>query len=96
MAETIAAIVAAHRAGTMTPEQTVARTYARIRALDDPAVFISLREEKDAIADARALADAGAAGRPLYGVPFAVKDNIDVARHADHRRLPGLCLSPGA
>ena len=27
---------------------------------------------------------------PLFGVPFAVKDNIDVAGAADHRRLPGL------
>ena len=50
--ETIAAIVAAHRAGTITPAQTVARTYQRIRDHNDPAIFISLRDEKDAIAEA--------------------------------------------
>ena len=38
--ETVAAIVAAHRAGTMTPAQTVARSYQRIRDHNDPAVFI--------------------------------------------------------
>jgi allophanate hydrolase len=75
--ETIAAIVAAHRAGTTSPAQTIARTYQRIRDLNDPAVFISLRDEKDAIADAEALSQQDAAQLPLYGVPFAVKDNID-------------------
>lgn len=40
--ETIAAIVAAHRAGTLTPAQTVARTYQRIRDHNDPAVFIKI------------------------------------------------------
>ncbi len=59
MAETVAAIVAAHRAGTATPEQTVARSYARIRAHGDPAIFISLRAEADVLAEARALAAAG-------------------------------------
>ena len=50
--ETVAAIVAAHRAGTMTPAQTVARSYQRIRDHNDPAVFISLRDEKEALAEA--------------------------------------------
>src|SRR5882757_1537621 len=35
--ETIAAIVAAHRAGANSPAQTVARSYQRIRDHDDPA-----------------------------------------------------------
>jgi allophanate hydrolase len=48
--ETVAAIVAAHRAATMTPAQTIARSYQRIRAHNDPAVFISLRDEKEALA----------------------------------------------
>jgi len=76
--ETVAEIVAAHRAGTLTPEQTVTRCYARLRAHDDPAIFISLKPEAEALAEARALPKDGA-GLPLYGVPVAVKDNIDVA-----------------
>jgi len=76
---TLGAILAAHRDGTSTPAQTVERSYARIRAYDDPAIFISLREESEAIAEAERLSPDLAAQAPLYGVPVAVKDNIDVA-----------------
>ena len=51
MSETVASIVAAHRAGAVTPEQTVARSYERIRAHGDDAIFISLRPEADVLAD---------------------------------------------
>jgi allophanate hydrolase len=92
--ETIAAIVAAHRAGTMTPAQTVARTYQRIRDHDDPAVFISLREEKDAIAEAERLATKDAARLPLYGVPVAVKDNIDALGFPTTAACPAFSYTP--
>src|SRR5882724_4143084 len=77
MHHTVAAILQAHRSGT-SPEETVARTYARIRQHNDPAIFITLRDEADSIAEAKALAAKGGTSLPLYGVPFAVKDNIDV------------------
>src|SRR6195256_4358316 len=63
----------------MSPAQTVARSFQRIRDHDDPAIFISLRDEKQALAEAEALTGKGAARLPLYGIPVAVKDNIDVA-----------------
>jgi allophanate hydrolase len=93
--ETIAAIVAAHRAGTMTPAQTVARTYQRIRDHDDAAVFISLRDEKDAIAEAEKLAARkDAADLPLYGVPVAVKDNIDALGFPTTAACPAFAYTP--
>lgn len=92
--ETIAAIVAAHRAGTMTPAQTVARTYQRIRDHDDPAIFICLRDEKDAIAEAEKLAAKDAAGLPLYGVPVAVKDNIDALGFSTTAACPAFSYTP--
>ncbi len=79
MVETVAAIVAAHRTGRVTPEQTIARSFARIRAHGDAAIFINLRDERDAVTEAGALGAAGNTALPLYGVPVAVKDNIDVA-----------------
>ncbi|MBR0869915.1 allophanate hydrolase [Bradyrhizobium tropiciagri] len=91
MTETVAAILAAHRAGTMTPAQTVARSYQRIRAHNDPAIFISLRDERDAIAEAERLADPTL---PLYGVPVAVKDNIDVAGLPTTAACPAFSFAP--
>lgn len=92
--ETAAAIVAAHRAGTMTPAQTVARSYARIRDHNDPAVFISLRDEKDALAEAEALTKKDAAQLPLLGVPVAVKDNIDAQGMPTTAACPAFAYSP--
>ena len=93
LSETVASIVAAHRAGTATPEQTVARSFARIRAHGDGAIFISLRPEAEVLAEARALGPA-AAGRPLYGVPVAVKDNIDVAGMPTTAACPAFSYQP--
>jgi len=94
LTETVAAIVAAHRAGTTTPAQTVARSYARIRDYNDPAVFISLRDEKDALAQADALTKKDAAQLPLLGVPVAVKDNIDALGMPTTAACPAFAYSP--
>jgi allophanate hydrolase len=93
--ETVAAIVAAHRAGTLTPAESVARSYQRIRDHNDPAIFISLRDEKDAIAEAERLAARKDAGElPLLGVPVAVKDNIDVLGMPTTAACPAFSYSP--
>ncbi|WP_247324407.1 allophanate hydrolase [Bradyrhizobium sp. 21] len=92
--ETIAAIVAAHRAGTLTPAQTIARSYQRIRDHNDPALFISLRDEKDAIAEAEKLAAKDAAHLPLYGVPVVVKDNIDALGFPTTAACPAFSYTP--
>jgi allophanate hydrolase len=86
--ETVAEILNAYRAGAATPADIVARSYARIGALDDPAIFISLLDEQDALAQAQKLAADGNRDLPLYGIPIAVKDNIDV------RGLPTTAACP--
>jgi allophanate hydrolase len=93
--ETIAAIVEAHRSGASSPEATVARTYTRIRAHGDPAIFITLRDEADARAEAADLAAKGDTDLPLYGVPVAVKDNIDVAGLPTTAACPAFAYDPG-
>ena len=94
MTETVAEIVAAHRAGTVSPAQTVARSFQRIRNHNDPAIFISLRDEKQALAEAEALATKDAMRLPLYGIPVAVKDNIDVAGLPTTAACPAFGYSP--
>jgi allophanate hydrolase len=76
--ETVAEILDAYRDGALKPEDIVARSFARIRDHDDPAIFIALRDEAEVRAEARAVQQAGETTLPLYGVPVAVKDNIDV------------------
>ena len=68
----------------------MARAFERIRAHGDDAIFISLRDRAKAIAEAKTLAADGPAGRPLYGVPVAVKDNIDVKGMATTAACPAF------
>nr|WP_272210316.1 allophanate hydrolase [Marinicella sp. W31]MDC2876184.1 allophanate hydrolase [Marinicella sp. W31] len=74
---TLSGLRAAYQDGT-TPEQIIGQIYDRIAEINDPAIFITLRDQDEVKAEARTL---GACDpeKPLWGVPFAVKDNIDVA-----------------
>src|SRR5258705_1758493 len=94
--ETVAAIVAGHRSGKVAIADTVARTFQRIRDAGDPAIFIALREEATVQAEARALAGRDPQYLPLYGVPVAVKDNIDVAGLPTTAACPAFAFSPDA
>src|SRR5712671_901192 len=94
LTETIAEIVQAHRTGAATPTDTVARSYARIRAHSDPALFITLRDEAAVIAEAKTLMAAGADGRPLYGIPVAIKDNIDAEGMPTTAACPAYAYKP--
>ena len=78
MPETISEFLEAYRGGRANPKDLIVRSFQRLRAYADPAMFISLREQA-AIAEAEALASAGNTNLPLYGIPVAIKDNIDVA-----------------
>jgi len=75
---------AALAAGTVSARDVVEAVIARIAARADDPVWIS--RESDAALRARAAeldrlpaASRTAQGLPLFGIPFAVKDNIDVA-----------------
>jgi allophanate hydrolase len=93
--ETVSEILAACRGGRTDPARIVARSYARVRALNDSAVFISLRAENEALAEARKLAEQGRTDLPLYGVPVAVKDNIDAFGLPTTAACPAFSYSPG-
>ena len=80
----------------LTPTEAVEQAHATVDAHDDPAMFITLRDRADALASARRLAAEGPAGKPLYGLPFAVKDNIDVAGMPTTAACPAFAYMPEA
>ena len=90
------ALLGAYRAGTLSVRQTIEAVLVRIAAAGDDKVWISRPPNAALLAQAEALdARRGEAGRlPLYGVPFAVKDNIDVEGLATTAACPGFAYQP--
>ncbi len=86
-------LLAAHVAGKSVTA-TIEETYDRIAAHDDPALFIALRPKAEALAIAARLEASGSAGKPLYGAPFVVKDNIDVAGLPTTAACPAFAYRP--
>ncbi|MET0745663.1 MAG: allophanate hydrolase [Microvirga sp.] len=86
----------AFREGWSTPSRQVEETGRRIAAHDDPAMFIALRNIDDLMAEARALESRDPASLPLYGIPVAVKDNIDVAGLPTTAACPDFARTPEA
>jgi len=84
-----------YRSREARPSEVVAEVYHRISAGPLDPVWISLIPRELAIARARKLeADSLAAARPLFGVPFAIKDNIDVAGIATTAGCPAYSYLP--
>ncbi len=94
MTETVAEILDAYRAGAAKPAEIIKRSYARLRDQDDPAIFISLREEAEVVAEAEVLERSSDKTLPLYGIPVGVKDNIDVKGLPTTASCPAYAYRP--
>jgi allophanate hydrolase len=92
----IARLRAAYLSGSLTPTQVMAEVLRRIAAVNDPAIWISRPDDAALMAEAEAMtARAGEiASLPLYGIPFSVKDNIDVAGLATTAACPAFAYHP--
>ncbi len=66
-------------AGGLTPAALVEEIWRRCEAHGDPAVWIHRLPLEELRSHARRIEARGPAAQPLYGVPFAIKDNIDLA-----------------
>jgi allophanate hydrolase len=78
----------AYRERAASPVSVAREVLSRVTASGHDGVWISRVADDALLAEATALEARGDDGLPLYGLPFAVKDNIDVAG------LPTSCACP--
>jgi allophanate hydrolase len=92
----LATLRAAYAGGALTVAALVDEVLTRIAAAGDDHVWIS-RLPDDALRARAAALDAGRPSPlPLFGVPFAVKDNIDVAGAATTAACPAFAYTASA
>jgi allophanate hydrolase len=85
-----------YESGRLRPSQTVAGILSRIARRGDDKTWIHLIPRAELEARAAALDKAGAKGLPLYGIPFAIKDNIDFAGHPTTAACPEFAYTATA
>lgn len=75
------------------PADVIREVHCRIETHGDPGIFIHLASLAESLGRAAALGAFDPA-RPLWGMPFAVKDNIDVAGMPTTAACPAFAYAP--
>ncbi len=87
---TVAGLLREYRAGTRTPAEVVDGVFARIEAEGALPVWISLADRAESVRRAASVD----LSLPLAGIPFAVKDNIDVEGLPTTAACPSFAYAP--
>jgi len=95
MSLALADLSAAYREDRVTPLQVIEAILARIDEFTDRAIWISRVPRERLLEQARALGARDPASLPLYGIPFAIKDNIDLAGVPTTAACPAFACTPG-
>lgn len=83
-----------YRHGDLTPHDVVSGILQRLATAPENHVWISRYADEHLIARARSLQQQDMAMSPLYGLPFAVKDNIDVVGLPTTAACPAFSYLP--
>lgn len=62
----------------VTAKEVVTEVFRRIDAVNDPGIFLHLDDQERILSEARDLGKFDPVSYPLWGIPYVVKDNIDV------------------
>jgi allophanate hydrolase len=93
----VAEILASHASGSGSPTKTAARVADSVAARGNDGVWLHIVPRDQLIAAAAEIERRpGARTLPLYGVPFGVKDSIDVAGVPTTLACPGFSYMPTA
>ena len=90
----LAALRTRFTAGNLTPTDLVAEVWRRCEQHGDPAIWIHRLPREELLAHARRVEARGLATQPLYGVPFAIKDNLDLAGAPTTAACPAFAYTP--
>ncbi len=87
-------LLTAYRSGATRPSEVVEGIFARIDACASRPIWIALCNREETLARARKLESSADKTLPLFGISFAVKDNIDVAGMDTTAGCPGYAYRP--
>jgi allophanate hydrolase len=89
-------LAAAYASGTLTPSRLVDALASSLEASDALSIWIHRRASDALRADAQSIEREKDPSLPLWGVPFAVKDNIDVAGIQTTAACPDFAYTPAS
>jgi allophanate hydrolase len=90
----ITTLQTAYRSGQTTPEQVVRECLSQIRASSDSNAWIYVLNEQELAPYLDALKSKRPEDSPLWGIPFAIKDNIDLANIPTTAACPAYSFTP--
>ena len=88
---TIQSLHKAYADGTP-PETVIEECFRRIQTINDPGIFLHLMDKDNILHQIQQLGTFDTEVKPLWGIPFAIKDNIDVAGTPTTAACPGPYL----